>query len=469
MDINDILNKVSFKFTIHGTNTAKINDLTINSNEVKDSSCFFAVKGNSLDGHDYITKAINNGASVIFCEVLPEELHTDVMYVLVDDTNIVIGSVASIFFGNPSQKLKIIGVTGTNGKTTVATIIYKMFIGFHRKVGLIGTVGDFINEQIAKTVRLTPTTPDAISLHKLFLEMVDAGCEYAVMEVSSHAVVQHRIDGINFTGGVFTNLSHDHLDFHHTIENYANAKKSFFDSLGENAWAVTNTDDEYGRLMVRDSLAHIYTYGFSNTVDFGEIIDSRLIGRFNQYNILAAYSVFKILGFEEDHIKSIIKTVQPPRGRFELAGEFNGIKTIVDYAHTPDGVENVLSAVKEINTDGRIIAILGCGGDRDKAKRPVMARIMYDMADVIILTSDNPRSEDPESIINEMKSGLPVEMTKPVFTVVDRRSAILKSKEIGTMGDIVIVMGKGHEDYQEINGVKNHFDDKEELIKAFSV
>ncbi len=467
MDINEILNQVTFKFTIHGTNTATVNDLTTNSNEVADSTCFFAIKGNNLDGHDYITNAVNSGANVIFCEVLPVELSDGVMYILVDDTNTVVGPVASIFYGNPSSKLKIIGVTGTNGKTTVTNIIYKMFMGFHRRVGLIGTLGDFINENPAKTVRLTPTTPDAIALHKLFLEMVEANCEYAVMEVSSHAVVQDRINGVNFIGGVFTNLSHDHLDFHHTIENYANAKKDFFNSLGENAWAITNTDDEYGRMMVKDTLANVYTYGFSNTVDFGEIIDSKLIGRFNQYNILAAYSVFKVLGFEEDHIKKIIKEIDAPRGRFELAVEQNNIKAIVDYAHTPDGVENVLAAAKEINTEGRIIALLGCGGDRDKSKRPVMARIAYDMADIIILTSDNPRNEDPESIINEMKSGLPEELGKEVFTIIDRHGAIIKSKEIAREGDIIMVLGKGHEDYQEINGVKNHFDDKEELIKAF--
>ncbi len=465
MKISDILHKVPFTYTVHGANTAEVSSLSINSKNITKDSCFFAISGGTVNGHDYIDTAISAGANCIVCEVLPDELMPGVMYILVDDTHSVVGPMAGNFYGNPSHKMKVIGVTGTNGKTTVATSLYSALHNFHRKSALISTVENIIDGNIIES---THTTPDAVTLQSLLRRSLDAGCEYVVMEVSSHSVVQHRIDGIHFTGAIFTNLSHDHLDYHHTIEAYANAKKKFFDNLPSSAFAITNVDDAYGRSMVADTMATVFTYGFGNIADYSEIIDSVLIGQFNQYNILAVYSALIQLGFESDHIKKIIKTIEAPRGRFELCVNSGGVRAIVDYAHTPDGVQNVLEAARGIASDGRIITVLGCGGDRDKEKRPIMARTAYDLSDVLILTSDNPRNEDPNQILIEMQAGLPEALEKEVKIIVDRQEAIMFAKNTAKESDIIMVLGKGHETYQEIAGVREHFDDKEELIKAFA-
>ncbi len=465
MKVHDILNGVPFTYTIHGSNSAEVKHISLDSRSIKPETCFIAISGTSLNGHDYIDSAIESGATAIVCEVLPEKLSDNVMYILVDDTHIAPGPMASNLYGNPSSKLKIIGVTGTNGKTTVATSLYNMLLLFHRKVSLISTVENIIAGTVYNT---THTTPDAVTLQYLLAKSVEAGAEYVVMEVSSHSLDQHRVDGINFTGAIFTNLSHDHLDYHHTIEAYAKAKKKFFDMLPADAFALTNTDDEYGRFMVSDTNAKVLTYGFGNASDYSEIIDSNLIGLFNQYNMLAVYGSLTLLGFEDAHIKKLIKEIKAPRGRFELVSDNDNVRVIVDFAHTPDGVQNVLEAARNIAGEGRIIALLGAGGDRDKEKRPVMARTAYDLSDILILTSDNPRTEDPNQILENMQAGLPEEKTKQVEIIVDRRDAISKAKSLSNSGDIVMLLGKGHETYQDINGVKEHFDDKEEAIKVFS-
>lgn len=474
LTLEKLLSAIDVPYRLYGKNDVVINDLRLSSQEVKPGDCFFAVRGMKADGHAFIEDAINRGATVVVCEDgRIESFNPGVSYVVTTDVTEILGLFADIFFGKPSEKLKVIGVTGTNGKTTVATMIYRMLAGFHRKAGLVSTVENIISGEILPATR---TTPDAITLHSLLAKMVAAGCEYAVMEVSSHATAQNRIKGVRFAGAVFTNLSHDHLDYHHTIENYANAKKLFFDGLSDTAFALTNVDDEYGRFMVQDTAAKIYTYGFTNTADFNEIIECRLVGQFNQYNMLAVYAVGTLLGFESPNIKKVLSNLEPPRGRFELVVDENGIRGIVDYAHTPDGVENVLAAARNLVKDGgRLIAVLGCGGDRDESKRPVMARIAYDMADIVILTSDNPRSEDPDKILHEMKAGLPalsevegLDDTKEVFVITDRREAIRKAKEVSRENDIIMLLGKGHETYQEVKDERYHFDDKEELQKAFS-
>ncbi len=465
MDLQEILNELGVENKIYGSPQVSVKHLVLSSKEVRDGSTFFAVRGTNADGHDFIESAISHGAKIIICEEAPQIFNPNVTYVVFNDVSSVVGPFASIFYGNPSGSIKVVGVTGTNGKTTVATLLYKMFTGFHRKSGLISTVENIVNGRVVES---THTTPDAITLQYLLAEMRDAGCEYVAMEVSSHSVVQKRINGISFTGAIFTNLTHDHLDYHHTIENYAAAKKAFFDMLPESAFSITNTDDPYGREMVRDTLSHVYTYGFNNIADYSENIESKLVGHFNQYNLLAVYTAGILLGFEGDHIKKILAEVLPPRGRFELAVDQDGIRAIVDYAHTPDGVQNVLEAAKDmVGQSGRVIAMLGCGGDRDAGKRPVMSRIAYDIADVVILTSDNPRTEDPDNILAQMYSGLPTEVKKPVFVIVDRQEAIKKAQEIAKSGDVIMALGKGHETYQEINGTRNHFDDFEELVKVF--
>ncbi len=467
MTLNEILLGINDPYTIVGDKNIDIKDVSLSSFHITPGTCFFAINGTKSDGHDFIDNVINKGAVCIVCQILPEKLQDGVTYILTDDSSLFVGPMAANFYGNPSQKLKVIGVTGTNGKTTIATMVYKMLVGFMRKASILSTNGDFINDEIYSFKRESPTTPDAIFIQKFFKNSLDSGCDYVVMEVSSHSVVQHRINGINFTGAVFTNLSHDHLDYHHTIENYALAKKGFFDTLPETSFAVINIDDSYGRYMVLDSKAKIYTYGFNGTADYSEIIDSQLIGHFNEYNTLAVYVVGELLGFDKTHIKKIIKSLTV-RGRFELVYNNFGIRVVVDYAHTPDGVENVLETARDlIKNNGRLITIMGCGGDRDSAKRPVMGRLAYDLSDILIITSDNPRTEDPDGIINEIKKGLPDEITKQVVFESDRRLAIAQSKLIAKSGDVVMVLGKGHETYQEINGVKNHFDDREVVIEEY--
>lgn len=468
MTLQEILNDIGTPYTIIGNGAIEIKSLSLSSKDIKSGGCFFAIRGSHTDGHKFIADAIGNGVVCVVCEEIPKIIEDDsITFVTVANTSSVVGPMASNFYGNPSKQMKVIGVTGTNGKTTVATMIYRMLNGFFRKAGLISTVENIIGTEVIES---THTTPDAITLQKLLRRMLDFGCEYVVMEVSSHAIVQERILGIKFTGAVFTNLSHDHLDYHHTIENYAAAKKLFFDMLPTDSFALTNINDVYGRMMVSDCKAHTWTYGFSGIADFNEVITSKLIGQFNEYNMLAVYATGKLLGFEPVNIKNILATLPAPKGRFELVYEHAGIRAIVDYAHTPDGVQNVLETARNLIADnGRIITVMGCGGDRDSTKRPIMGRLGYDLSDILILTSDNPRSEDPQKILGEIKQGLPQMLDKEVISIIDRHDAIKKAVSIAKSGDVIMVLGKGHETYQEIAGIKNHFDDAEVILQAFNV
>jgi len=393
------------------------------------------------------------------------------------------------FYGNPSKKIKIVGVTGTNGKTTTATLLYKIAIGLGYKAGLISTVENIINGEVvfAKEGRPSPgTTPDPINLYKLLNKMAEKGCEYVFMEVSSHALDQNRVAGINFTGGIFTNLTHDHLDYHKNIENYFGAKKKFFKMLPLHAFALSNTDDEYGEKMLEEIKTGRVSYGFKGGEDFhGEIskldfsglvlnfngikVSSKLLGKFNAYNLLSVWSASELLGFDMDKVKNILEDIKPPRGRFEYFTSKSGVVVIVDYAHTPDALEKILMAIKEIKSkEGKIISVFGCGGNRDPMKRKIMGHIGATFSDIAIFTSDNPRNEDPDKIIEQMKEGLSPELLKKVKTITNRREAIIEAVKIAQKGDIILCAGKGHEDYQEIKGVKHHFDDMEELKKAYA-
>ncbi len=373
------------------------------------------------------------------------------------------------FYGNPSSKLKIVGVTGTNGKTTTATLLYNIATELGYKAGLIGTVENLIaGEKMEASYNAPSTTPDPIFLNKLLSQMVDRGCEYVFMEVSSHAMDQNRVAGVNFTGGIFTNLTHDHLDYHKSIENYFKAKKKFFKMLSANAFALANIDDEHGKLMLEDIKANKYSFGFKGGEDFNEKLQTNLLGRFNEYNTLGVYAASVLLGWDKNKVKEILKHIIPPRGRFEHFTAPNGVVVVVDYAHTPDGLDNIFKGVKGVLPDGgRIISVFGCGGDRDPLKRRIMGKIGAENSDIAIFTSDNPRSEDPEKIIAEMKTDLSMNTLSKVKTIANRHEAILEAVKIAQKGDIILCAGKGHEDYQEIKGVKYHFDDMEELKKAY--
>ncbi len=374
------------------------------------------------------------------------------------------------FFGNPSVKLKVVGVTGTNGKTTTVTLLYKIALALGYKAGLISTVENLINgEKMSATYNAPSTTPDPIFLNKLLNEMVRQGCEYVFMEVSSHALYQNRVAGITFAGGIFTNLTQDHLDYHGSMQEYFLAKKKFFNMLPESAFALSNVDSEYGLKMLEGIKCKKYTYGFKQKADFDEKLETKLIGDFNMYNVLAVYAALVLLGIDALKVKQILKNVEPPKGRFEYFQSKNGVLAIVDYAHTPDALQNVLQTIQDMKKGGKVIAVFGCGGDRDPLKRPIMGRIGTAMSDIPIFTSDNPRSEDPNKILGEMTAGLYTDDLKKVKMIPNRHEAILEAARLAQSGDIILVAGKGHEDYQEINAVKTHFDDMEELKKAFSI
>ncbi len=382
---------------------------------------------------------------------------------------------AMYYYGHPSRKMKIVGVTGTNGKTTTVTLLYRIATALGYKAGLISTVENIIAGKVAKTTNSKPvpgTTPDSVTLTKLFHEMAEAGCEYVFMEVSSHALDQNRVWGVNFAGGIFTNLTHDHLDYHKNFENYFEAKKKFFKMLPANAFALADTDDEYGLKMLEGIKAKKYTYGFKNEADFNEKLETKLIGDFNSYNALAVYATLMLLGMNKEKVKELMKNVEPPRGRFEHFTSRSGVLVIVDYAHTPDALENVLKTVQNIKihstSSGRVICVFGCGGDRDPLKRKIMGKIGAMLSDIAIFTSDNPRGEDPEKIIEQMKVDLLAEEFKKVKTIPNRHEAILEAVKIAQKGDIILCAGKGHEDYQEIKGVRHHFDDVEEFKKAYA-
>ncbi len=466
-----------------GSLDTEVSSLCLDSRKAVKGSVFVAVRGHQTDGHLFVNKAIELGASVVLVEELPEEIKEDVVYVVVGDSAYALGVMASTFYGNPSSKLKLVGVTGTNGKTTVATLLFNLFsrLGFH--VGLLSTVQNQIGERI---VEATHTTPDPISLNSLLKEMVEDGCDYCFMEVSSHAVVQQRIAGLKFAGGIFTNITHDHLDFHGTFANYIKAKKKFFDDLDRYAFALTNIDDKNGQVMLQNTFAHKKTYGLHQMADFkAKILEShfdgmllqvdgqevwvKLVGDFNAYNLLAVFGASILLEQETVKVLMALSEITGAEGRFETLKSTTGVVAIVDYAHTPDAVENVLETIGGLRKPGQqILTVLGCGGDRDKTKRPEMAEVASRLSDKVVLTSDNPRTEDPAAIIKEMEVGIPGDKRKNVFSITDRREAIRAAFHLAQPGDVILVAGKGHEKYQDINGVKNHFDDKEELIKIFN-
>lgn len=478
----DIVNYIA-PIEIIGDSRCAIASLVIDSRKVSKDSCFIAIVGNATDGHLYIESCIAAGAMVIVCQYLPENLHKHITYVLVKDTSYSLGLLANAFYDFPSSKLNLIGVTGTNGKTSVATLLFRLFGSFGFSCGLLSTVQNQINDKI---IPATHTTPDAVSLNALLAEMVITGCDYCFMEVSSHAIHQHRIAGLTFAGGIFTNITHDHLDYHKTFDNYIAAKKMFFDSLPKEAFALSNADDKNGMVMLQNTKAKKYFYAVKTPADYkikvvdnsldglqldinGVEVYTRLIGIFNAYNIACVYAVADILGFDKIEILTKLSAIAPPEGRFDqIISQNEKITAIVDYAHTPDALKNVLQTIEDTRKGNeKIITIMGCGGDRDKAKRPVMAQVSVRYSTLSVFTADNPRSENPATILSEMIEGVDVSLRKKVLTIEDRREAIKTACMLASKGDILLIAGKGHEKYQEINGVKTPFDDKQVVEDFF--
>jgi len=482
MKLEEILNGINIA-EILGETSKEISGIHIDSRKVESGHMFVAIKGTQTDGHAYIGKAIEKGASTILCENLPEDIDKNITYIKVSDTEDAIGKLATAFYGNPTSKLELVGVTGTNGKTTIATLLYNMFRKFGYKVGLISTVCNYIDGEAIPTEH---TTPDPITLNKLLGRMADEGCKYAFMEVSSHSVAQKRIGGLKFTGGIFTNLTRDHLDYHQTVDNYLKAKKTFFDSLPKSAFALTNLDDKNGLVMVQNTKAKICTYSLRSISDFkGKVLEDgfegmlldinnvevnvQFIGRFNAYNLLAVYGAACLLGKKPEDVLLALSTLQPVSGRFDALRSPKGYSAIVDYAHTPDALVNVLNTVQEVlRGRGNVITVVGAGGNRDKGKRPIMAKEAVKQSDRVIITSDNPRFEEPQDIINDMLTGLSKEDMRKVISIIDRKEAIKTACMLAQPGDAILVAGKGHENYQEIKGVKHHFDDKEVIKEIFA-
>ncbi|MDO9512659.1 MAG: UDP-N-acetylmuramoyl-L-alanyl-D-glutamate--2,6-diaminopimelate ligase [Bacteroidales bacterium] len=461
-----------------------ISSLVFDSRKIEKDCLFVAIRGSQADGHQYISGAVEKGAIAIVCEIMPEIINSNTDYILVEDASLTLGKMAAAYYHHPSDKLRLIGVTGTNGKTTIATLLYRLFTQMGFRCGLLSTVENKVAEI---KIEATHTTPDAVSINRLLSNMCEAGCEFAFMEVSSHAIDQNRIAGLTFSGGIFTNLTHDHLDYHKTFAAYLHAKKKFFDSLGKDAFALTNTDDRNGMVMLQNTKARKCTYALKTLANYhARILENhfegllmtiggqetwfRLVGEFNASNLLAIYGAAMELGFEQFEILSQMSQLESAEGRFEYVRNANGITGIIDYAHTPDALDNVLSTITGIRQAGeRIIAVIGAGGDRDKAKRSEMAKIAVNQSDVLILTSDNPRSEDPETIIQDMKEGLKGTTNTRVLSIVNRREAIRTACMLAQPGDIILVAGKGHEKYQEIQGIKHPFDDKTELTEALGI
>lgn len=476
-NVRDILYGCSIKEVV-GTTDVDIKSIVFDSRKVEADDLFVAIRGGVVDGHDYIDKAIESGASTIICDKTPETVQQGINYIVVNNTHKALSVLAHNYYDQPSKKLKLIGVTGTNGKTTVTTLLFNLFKNLGYSVGLISTVVNKINDIDIPTER---TTPDAVSLNKILAEMVDSGCEYCFMEVSSHAVHQYRVGSISFTLGAFTNLSHDHLDYHETFKEYIHVKKKFFDDLPTHAIAITNVDDKNGEVMLQNTKAKKVTYALKNVADYkakvlennftglllsidGVEVYTQLVGGFNAYNILLVYAIADQLLNEPIEIMRAISALQAVEGRFEYFQSKTGVIGIVDYAHTPDALENVLKTIKDIRTGNETLySIIGCGGDRDKSKRPEMGAIGARLSDQLILTSDNPRTEDPEVIIQEMKQGIGGEYYNKVLSIVNREEAIKTACRMAQPGDIILIAGKGHETYQEINGVKHDFDDLEIL------
>lgn len=477
--LKDIIQGIT-PLEIKGGTGIEISSLGFDSRNTGPGQLFFAVKGTASDGHDFIPQAVSNGTACVVCERFPGDMPDGVTFVKVNDSGEAMGFIASAFYGKPSEKLKLVGITGTNGKTTTATLLYDLFTGMGYQAGLISTVVYRIGNQEKPS---THTTPDAIKLNAMMAEMADAGCEYCFMEVSSHSIVQKRTAGLEFAGGVFTNITHDHLDYHGTFAGYIAAKKLFFDNLPAGSFALINTDDRNGSVMVQNTRAKIYTLSLRSAADFkcriiethfdgmllnidGREVWINLLGKFNAYNILSVYAAASLLGADRNDILTGLSTLEAVNGRFEYVRSPKGTTAIVDYAHTPDALQNVIDTINEIRTPGRkLITVVGCGGDRDTAKRPVMARIAGLGSDLSILTSDNPRSEEPEEIIRQMKAG--TDPSSRYLAITDRREAIRTAVMMAGQDDIILIAGKGHETYQEVKGVRSHFDDKEEVTQAF--
>lgn len=475
MKLNELLKNIK-PIGITGDTDTEITGVNIDSRLIAAGQLFVAMKGTQVDGHQFISKAIEQGAAAVLCEDMPESVAAGVTFVQVTSTEDAAGKVATLFYGDPSRKLKLVGVTGTNGKTTVATLLYNMFRAMGYKCGLLSTVCNYIEDE---AIAADHTTPDPIELNQLLHRMVEAGCEYAFMECSSHAIAQRRISGLSFVGGIFTNLTRDHLDYHKTFENYRNAKKSFFDGLPKTAFAITNADDRNGMIMVQNTKATVKTYSTRVATDFkgkllechfegmyleidGREVGVQFIGKFNVSNLLAVYGAAVMLGKRPEDVLVVLSTLHSVRGRLEPIHCAAGYTAIVDYAHTPDALANVLNAIHEVlDGKGKVITVCGAGGNRDKGKRPLMAQEAVRQSDKVIITSDNPRFENPQDIINDMLEGLNSRQREKVLSIVDRREAIRTACMLAHKGDVVLIAGKGHEDYQEIQGVKHHFDDRE--------
>jgi UDP-N-acetylmuramoyl-L-alanyl-D-glutamate--2,6-diaminopimelate ligase len=473
MILKEILYKVALE-TVHGSTEVNVNNIHFDSRKIELNDVFVAIRGSVSNGHEFIDKAIFLGASVIICDTLPTDLLPQITYVKVKDTNAALAYLATNFYDNPSQKLQLVGVTGTNGKTTIASLLYQLFKKAGFKVGLLSTVKILVDELEYKA---THTTPDSLTINCYINKMVEAGCEYCFMEVSSHGIHQKRTEGLQFVGGVFTNLSHDHLDYHPTFAEYRDVKKSFFDNLPKNAFALSNIDDKNGAVMMQNTKARKLSYALKTYADYKAIIIEnqlsglllkineqevwvRLIGTFNAYNLLAIYGVAIELGIEKLEVLRLLSELESVSGRFQFIVSKQNITAIVDYAHTPDALENVLSTINDIRTrNEQLITIVGCGGDRDKTKRPIMANIASEMSDKAILTSDNPRTENPETIIAEMEAGITPVNYKKYMSITDRKQAIKTACQLAQPNDIILIAGKGHETYQEINGVRHDFDD----------
>ena len=484
MKLSELLKNVEVLNSL-GDADVDITGVNIDSRRIEKGHLFVAIPGTQTDGHNFIPKAIEQGAAAVLCEYFPNTRVPGITYIAVESTEDAVGKVATVFYGEPSLKLKLVGVTGTNGKTTIATLLYNMFRKFGHKCGLLSTVCNYI---AGEAIPADHTTPDPIELNKLLHQMVEAGCEYAFMECSSHAIAQKRIGGLKFAGGLFTNLTRDHLDYHKTFENYRDAKKAFFDGLSKDAFAITNADDKNGAVMVQNCKAKVKTYSTRSMADFrariiechfegmyleidGREVGVQFIGKFNVSNLLAVYGAAVMLGKKPEDILLVLSTLKSVAGRLEPIRSEEGVTAIVDYAHTPDALENVLNAIHEVldGKGGQVITVCGAGGNRDKGKRPLMAQEAVKQSDRVIITSDNPRFEEPQDIINDMLAGLDQKQMKKVVSIVDRKEAIKTACMLAQKGDVILIAGKGHEDYQEIKGVKHHFDDREIVREIFGV
>jgi len=482
--LHEIIKNIDYK-VIKGNTNIYIEGIAFDSREVKNNYLFVAIKGTNTDGHNYIQQAIEKGACAILCQRYQEiENNERITIIVTNDTASALGIIASEFFDNPSQKLTLVGVTGTNGKTTTVTLLYRLCMKMGKKAGLLSTIVNYINE---KEIPSTHTTPDPLQINKFLSEMVKEGCEYAFMEVSSHAAHQKRIAGLKFKGGIFTNITHDHLDYHKTFDEYLKAKKLFFDNLSSDAFALINVDDKNSKIIVQNTEAKIYTYALHKIADFqGKIIEShidgmllrinnnevwvKLIGAFNAYNILAVYGCVSLLNFDQEKVLQYISNFDTVNGRFEYYKSKDGITAIVDYAHTPDALLNVLTTINQLRKrDEKIITVVGAGGNRDKTKRPKMAAVCLEYSDKVILTSDNPRFEDPLEIIKDMESGIDPKDKNRYLVIPDRKEAIKTACNIAQPGDIVLIAGKGHETYQEIKGIKYYFNDKDVVKEIFNI